>query len=117
MARHPDRQIGHEPVRAIARQQRDPAAAFEAQQLQIGRRTPHLIANLGPGELLNATGTRLGEIDRIGLFVLPMVETIQGSPGVCRRRKIREYVYGALRVAMRSGEGRFKFVEGVLRIH
>ncbi|MNM92849.1 hypothetical protein D3C81_1051980 [compost metagenome] len=78
MARHPDGQVGDDPVRAVLGEDTDGRVRRQLQRCQVSRHAPGLVANLAPAVVDHAAvGTGLGQVDRIGSGAFPMQELVQ----------------------------------------
>ena len=78
VAGHPDREIAHQPVRAILGQDRHPAARRIALCLQVGRHPAGLAHRLRPTVVAALPAAHgLGEIGLVGARALPVPQTLQ----------------------------------------
>ena len=80
VAGHPDREVAHQPVRAVLRQDRDARARLEAQALQVRRHAAGFVHHLRPGVVAHrAAAERLGQQRLVRGGALPVVQALQGE--------------------------------------
>src|SRR5690606_12013647 len=75
---HPDGQVGNDPVGTVLGKNGDVAARRQLLLQQPAGEAPHLVAHLGPAQLLLAAfGQRLYQIDAIRLLTLMAEEVLE----------------------------------------
>ena len=80
VAAHPDREVGHQPVRGVLGQQRHPVAGLQAQALQMGGHAPALVDDFAPGVVAHRSAAqRLRQRNAVRAGLFPVVEALEGQ--------------------------------------
>ena len=78
VARHPDGEVRHQPVRRVLGEDADARAGLEAEALQVRGHAPRLVHDLAPREVLHVSAADgLREHDPVGRGALPVVESLE----------------------------------------
>ncbi len=81
---HPDRQLRHDEVRAVLRQNRDARTPRETLALQVRGHAPRLVNRLAPGGVHDlVVADRLRHVDVIAKLLLVVEDVIQHEPVLC----------------------------------
>ena len=80
--RHPDGEVGHEPVRRVLGKQPDAGAGLEPKRPEVRGHAPRLVHHLAPGEVPDcAASHRLGQHDPVGRCLFPVIQPLQCKRG------------------------------------